>query len=211
MKKIAVLLCAFLAVAVSANAVEISAKTKTVLTDIEKANQALTTITGPVTETRTMPNGKQFTSTGNFYFSSPNLLAIRYTSPAGDYLVINKEEIAQKKKHGKTFKLSIKKNETMQQLSNTLLWCISGKLVNLAEANQAAVAVSEANGLITVVFTAEGKTSSREFKKIELSYDKATKHLKSMAMTDKNNVVTKYTMDKPEYGSAIDASVFVVK
>ena len=211
MKKIAVLLCAFLAVAVSANAVEIPAKTKAVLTEIEKANQSLTTITSPVTETRTMPNGRQFVSAGDFYYSGPNLLAIRYTSPAGDYLVINAEEIAQKKKQGRTFKLSIKKNETMQMLSNTLLWCISGKLVNLAEANEAAVTVSEANGLITVVFTAEGKTTSKEFKKIELSFDKATKRIKTMAMTDKGNIVTKYTMDKPEYGTKIAPSVFQVK
>lgn len=211
MKKIAVLLCAFLAVAVSANAVEIPAKTKAVLTEIEKANQSLTTITSPVTETRTMPNGRQFVSAGDFYYSGPNLLAIRYTSPAGDYLVINADEIAQKKKQGRTFKFSIKKNETMQQLSSTLLWCISGKLISLAEGNNAAVTTSEANGVINVVFTAEGKTSSREFKKIELSYDKETKRLKSMAMTDKNNVVTKYIMDKPEYGTKIDPSIFQVK
>lgn len=210
MKKIAVLLIALFAVAFSVNAIEIPAKTKAVLAEIENANKSLTTITSPVTETRTMPNGKSFVSSGNFYFTNPNLLAIRYTSPAGDYLVINTEDVAQKKKQGRTFKLSIKKNQTMQHLSNTLLWCISGKLVSLAEANDATVAVSEANGLITVVFTAGGKTS-KEFKKIELSYDKATKRIKTMAMTDKSNIVTKYTMDKPQYGTKIDASVFVVK
>lgn len=211
MKKLAVLISVILAAALSVNAAEIPAKTKAVLAEIEKANSSLTTITSPVTETRTMPNGKSFVSSGDFYYTSPNLLAIRYITPAGDYLVINTEDVAQKKKQGKTFKLSIKKNQTMQMLSNTLLWCISGKLVNLAEANEAAVTVSEANGLITVVFTAEGKTTSKEFKKIELSYDKATKRIKTMAMTDKGNIVTKYTMDSPQYGVQIPASVYVVK
>jgi hypothetical protein len=46
---------------------------------------------------------------------------------------------------------------------------------------------------------------------IELTYDKATMRIKTMALTDKNNIVTKYTMDKPQYGSAIDASVFEIK
>lgn len=211
MKKIAVLLSAIFAFAASVNAAEISEKTKAVLAEIEKANQSLTTIISPVTETRTMPNGKEFVSNGNFYFSYPQLLAIRYTKPEGDYLVINTEDIAQKKKQGKSFKFSIKKNETMQQLSNTLLWCISGKLINLAEANDANVAASEANGVITVVFTAAGKTSSREFKKIELCFDKATKRIKSMAMTDKGNVVTKYTMDNPQFGAQIPASTFEIK
>ena len=210
MKKLAVLISVILAAALSVNAAEIPAKTKAVLAEIEKANSSLTTITSPVTETRTMPNGKSFVSSGDFYYTSPNLLAIRYITPAGDYLVINTEDVAQKKKQGRTFKLSIKKNQTMQHLSNTLLWCISGKLISLAEANDASVAVSEANGMINVVFTPGGKTS-KDFKKIELSYDKATKRIKTMAMTDKGNIVTKYTMDKPQYGSAIDASVFVIK
>lgn len=210
MKKLAVLISVILAAALSVNAAEIPAKTKAVLAEIEKANSSLTTITSPVTETRTMPNGKSFVSSGDFYYTSPNLLAIRYITPAGDYLVINTEDVAQKKKQGKTFKLSIKKNQTMQHLSNTLLWCISGKLISLAEANDASVAVSEANGMINVVFTPGGKTS-KEFKKIELSYDKATKRIKTMAMTDKGNIVTKYTMDSPQYGAQIPASVYVVK
>lgn len=210
MKKLAVLISVILAAALSVNAAEIPAKTKAVLAEIEKANSSLTTITSPVTETRTMPNGKSFVSSGDFYYTSPNLLAIRYITPAGDYLVINTEDVAQKKKQGKTFKLSIKKNQTMQHLSNTLLWCISGKLISLAEANDASVAVSEANGMINVVFTPGGKTS-KEFKKIELSYDKATKRIKTMAMTDKGNIVTKYTMDSPQYGVQIPASVYVVK
>ena len=210
MKKIAILISAFLAFAVSVNAAEISEKTKAALAKIEKANESLTTISSPVTETRTLPNGKQFVSNGNFYFSYPNLLAIRYTKPEGDYLVINTEEVAQKKKQGKTFKFSLKKNETMQALSSTLLWCISGKLISLAEANNAAVSVSEANGRINVVFTAEVK-NGRDFKKIELSYDKATMRIKSMALTDKGNIVTKYTMDQPEFGAALDASLFATK
>ena len=210
MKKLAVLISVILAAALSVNAAEIPAKTKAVLAEIEKANSSLTTITSPVTETRTMPNGKSFVSSGDFYYTSPNLLAIRYITPAGDYLVVNTEDVAQKKKQGRTFKLSIKKNQTMQHLSNTLLWCVSGKLISLAEANDASVAVSEANGMINVVFTPGGKTS-KEFKKIELSYDKATKRIKTMAMTDKGNIVTKYTMDSPQYGALIPASVYVVK
>jgi outer membrane lipoprotein-sorting protein len=210
MKKIAFSIIALLAVVFSVSAAEISEKTKAVLTKIEKANESLTTISSPVTETRTLPNGKAFVSKGNFHFASPDCLAILYTNPQGEYLVINTEEIAQKKKQGKTFKLSLKKNETMKELSSTLLWCISGKLIRLAEANNASVKVSEANGVINVVFTAEVKTG-RDFKKIELKYEKATLRLKSMAMTDKNNIVTKYTMDKPQYGTSIPASVFIVK
>ena len=207
MKKITVLLFAFLSVALSVSAANMSEKTKAVLAKIEKANQSVSSISSPVTETRTFPNGKQFVSKGSFYFASPDRLAIRYTKPEGDYLIINTTEIAQKKKQGKSFKFSLKKNELMQELSNTLLWCISGKLIRLAEANDAAVTASEANGVIKVVFTAEVK-NGRDFKKIELCYDKTTMRLKSMAMTAKNNIVTKYTMDKPTFGAKIDASVF---
>jgi outer membrane lipoprotein-sorting protein len=210
MKKSAVALIAFLTVALSVNAAEISEKTKALLTKIEKANETVTTITSPVTETKTMPNGKSFVTNGNFYFSSPKMLAIRYTNPEGDYLVINETEIAQKRKSGKSFKFSLKSNERMQLLSGTLLWCISGKLINLAEAHNATVTSSEANGVINLVFTADAK-AAKDFKKIELSYDKATMRIKSMAMTDKSNIVTKYTMDKPQYGASVDASVFVIK
>lgn len=210
MKKIAFSILAFLAVAFSVSAAQISDQAKAVLSSIEKANKSITTITSPVTETRTFPNGKNFVSKGNFYFQNPNLLAIKYTNPEGDYLVVNAEEIAQKKKQGKTFRLSLKKNQTMQDLSSTLLWCISGKLIKLAESNNASVTTSQANGIITVVFKAQVQ-SGRDFKMIELTYDKASMRLKTMAMTDKNNIVTKYTMDKPQYGTNIDSSIFVTK
>lgn len=210
MKKLAVSLIAFLAVVLSVNAAEIPESTKAILTKIEKANASVTTITSPVTETKTMPNGKQFVSNGNFSFSSPSLLAIRYTKPEGDYLIINTEDIAQKKKNGKSFNMSLKKNERMQVLSSTLLNCISGKLIALAEMHNATVKSSEANGVITLTFTADAK-AAKDFKMIELTYDKATMRIKTMALTDKNNIVTKYTMDKPQYGSAIDASVFEIK
>ena len=209
MKNIAVSLIALLAAVFSVNAAEISEQAKAVLLEIEKANDSVNTLSSPLTEIKTMPNGRQFVSTGDFYFSSPDLLAIRYTSPAGDYLVVNAEEIAQKKKNGKSFKFSLEKNETMKTLSSTLLWCVSGKLLKLAEANKADVNVSESGDVLQVVLTAEVKTE-RGFKKIELSYDKTTMRLQSMAMTDKNNVVTKYTMDKPQYGVAIASSVFQI-
>jgi len=96
MKKIAVII-ALLSVALSVNAAEIPETTKAVLAKIEKANESLSTISSPVTETRMMPNGKEFVSTGNFYFSSPNLLAIRYIDPAGDYLVINTTKLPRRR------------------------------------------------------------------------------------------------------------------
>ena len=210
MRKIAVSLIAFLTVALSVNSAEIPETAKAVLAKIEKANESLSTIVSPVTETRTLPNGKKFVSNGNFYFSSPDLLAIHYTNPAGEYLISNKTEIAQKRKQGKNFRFSLKKNETMQALSSTLLWCISGKLIKLAEANNASVTTSEADGFINVVFTAEVR-NGRDFKKIELCYDKATMRIKSMALTDKQNIVTKYTMDKPQYATEIDAALFQIK
>lgn len=210
MRKIAVALIAFLTVALSANSAEIPETTKSVLAKIEKANESLSTIVSPVTETRTLPNGKKFVSNGNFYFSSPDLLAIHYTNPAGDYLISNATEIAQKRKQGKNFRFSLKKNETMQALSSTLLWCISGKLIKLAEVNNASVTTFEADGMINVVFTAEVK-KGRDFKKIELCYDKTTMRIKSMALTDKQNIVTKYTMDKPQYATEIDAALFQIK
>ena len=210
MRKIAVSLIAFLTVALSVNSAEIPETAKAVLAKIEKANGSLSTIVSPVTETRTLPNGKKFVSNGNFYFSSPDLLAIHYTNPAGDYLISNATEIAQKRKQGKNFRFSLKKNETMQALSSTLLWCISGKLIKLAEVNNASVTTSEANGMINVVFTAEVK-KGRDFKKIELCYDKTTMRIKSMALTDKQNIVTKYTMDKPQYATEIDAALFQIK
>ena len=210
MRKIAVSLIAFLTVALSVNSAEIPETAKAVLAKIEKANESLSTIVSPVTETRTLPNGKKFVSNGNFYFSSPDLLAIHYTNPAGDYLISNATEIAQKRKQGKNFRFSLKKNETMQALSSTLLWCISGKLIKLAEANNASVTTSEAGGFINVVFTAEVR-NGRDFKKIELCYDKTTMRIKSMALTDKQNIVTKYTMDKPQYATEIDAALFQIK
>lgn len=210
MRKIAVSLIAFLTVALSVNSAEIPETAKAVLAKIEKSNESLSTIVSPVTETRTLPNGKKFVSNGNFYFSSPDLLAIHYTNPAGDYLISNATEIAQKRKQGKNFRFSLKKNETMQALSSTLLWCISGKLIKLAEANNASVTTSEADGFINVVFTAELR-NGRDFKKIELCYDKTTMRIKSMALTDKQNIVTKYTMDKPQYATEIDAALFQIK
>ncbi len=209
MKKIAFALVAFLTAALSTGAAEISEQTKSVLTSIEKANESITTISSAVTEIRTMPNGKQFVSKGVFNFSAPNLLSIHYSDPEGDYLVINAEQVAQKKKHGRSFKVSLKRNETVRALSSTLLLGLRGKLISLAEENEATVTVSEAGGVLNVIFKAEIK-KGRDYKQIELSYDKATMQIQSMSLTDKNNVVTKYTLEKSQYGIEIDPALFEI-
>jgi outer membrane lipoprotein-sorting protein len=210
MKKTAVLILSLLTVVFSVNAAEISEQSKAILQQIEKANESLTTITSQITETRKLQNGKQFISNGVFYFSHPNLLAIYYTEPQGDYLVINTEEIAQEKEHGRSFNVSLKRNESVRTLSTTLLWGISGKLISLAEANDAIVTTTESNGMINVVFVAQGK-KAKDFKQIELNYDKASMQIKSLTLIDKNKVVTTYTMKDAQYGVSIDPSVFVIK
>lgn len=209
MKKTAVLILSFLAAVFSVNAAEISEQSKAILQKIEKANESLTTITSQITETRTLQNGKQFVSHGIFYFSRPNRLAIRYAEPEGDYLVINAVEVSQKKKHGRSFSVSLKRNESVRALSSTLLLGISGKLISLAEENNAAVTTTESNGIINVVFKTHGK-NAKDFKQIDLSYDKSTMQIKSLTLTDKNNVVTTYIMKQAEYGVEIDPTVFEI-
>lgn len=209
MRKIFITLLSFFALAFTMHAAEISEKTRAVLTKIEEANKTVKTISSDLNQTKTMVNGRQFKSTGNFYYASPDELAIIYTDKLGDYLIVNTTQLAQKKGK-KEQKFSIAKNDVIKNLSSTLLCCISGRIVELAEANDATVTTTETGGKIKVTLT-PGKRTTKGFEKIELYYDKTSMYISSMVMQENNGAVTEYVMVNPKFNQSLDQTVFEIK
>lgn len=177
------------------------------LAQIEKANAAISNITGTFAQTKTIAaNGKQIKSDGTLYIADADKMAMHYNAPSTDLLVINGNRfymIRGKKKNN----FNTDKNKAMRSLRNTLLYCVHGKPAQLAAENEADITVSQdASGHI-VTLTSKKKTP-RGYERIVLHYDAKSLLLDRMEMIEWGGNATLYEMAGLKTGTAIDSKVF---
>lgn len=181
--------------------------TAALLTQIEKANAAFTTIEGHFAQTKSIAaNGKEIKSEGTLYLSGTDKMAMHYNAPSTDLLIINGTRfymIRGKKKND----FNTEKNKAMRSLRNTLLYCVHGQPARLAEENGAEMEVKSENGTDIVTLVAKKKTP-RGYEKIVLHYDAKTHLLTRMEMIEWGGNATLYEMSGLKTNAPIDASVY---
>ena len=180
---------------------------KATLAQIEKANEAITTIEGKFSQTKTLSaNGKEIKSEGTIYVSNGDKMAMHYDAPSTDQLIINGDQFfmvrGKKKNHFNT-----EKNKAMRSLRNTLFYCIHGTPALLAEENNADIQVSKGNTGIVVTLTSQKKTP-RGYERIVLTYDSKTCLLNRMEMVEWGGNATLYEMKGLKTNATIATNVF---
>jgi len=180
-----------------------------VLTQIEKANAAITSIEGKFSQTKLLAsNGKEIKSAGTIYISGSDQMAMHYDAPSTDLLIINGERfymVRGKKKNN----FNTEKNKAMRSLRNTLLYCIHGKPALLAEENGATISTGKDASGYTVTLTSEKKTP-RGYEKIVLNYDAKSMMLNRMEMIEWSGNSTTYTITDIRTNGNIDAQVYQI-
>ena len=85
------------------------------------------------------------------------------------------------------------KNPLMAQLRNVLLLCVSGKVKEAADSNDAEISVESASGFYVITLTSRTK-SSRGYSKVVLKYSKTSGILSEMETTEMSQIVNLYQM-----------------
>lgn len=186
-----------------------SAQTASTVEKIEKLNSGLTTVEGQFTMTKTIAaNGKKTAGEGKIYFESPNKMALIYSTPATDYLVINGDKLYLAKGDKKN-SFDTAKNATMRSLSKTLINCTVGKIQSIADDNDAEISVKEGAMTYDILIKAR-KKATRGYSEIALSYRKSDGLLCSMSLTEFNGNRTDYIFTDTKTGVKIAPKVFIV-
>ena len=192
MKHLFTILLAFLGLgAIALPAAEVPAK-------IGTAGAALTTVEASFTHVKTVKaTGKTTTFTGTYYYSATDRLAGIVLS--GDRFFI--------RRGGKANKGHIKNVHQMEQLSGILFACIRGEVQDVADNNNATLAVKTEKSAWIITLTAK-KKASKGYAKIVLRYRQSDGLLESLRFEEFNGNVNEYTLSNCKTGGVIPAAKF---
>ena len=163
---------------------------------IAQANAKYNTVTCKFEKTANMVMmEKELKSEGNLTYVRPDKLKMEYTSPAGDLLEVDGDNIVMVRGK-KTTKISTKADSRMANLKNTLLMSIGGDVDGVAKENAAEVKFLDTPKYY-VFMISKGKGAKSQYVKLELSYSKKDNTLCIMKMEEANGNFTVYeTLDK---------------
>lgn len=174
---------------------------------IEKLNSQLKSAEAIFTQTKTLAaNGKKTAGEGTLYFEAPDKMALIYTTPATDRMVINGNSFYLAK-GTKRNNYDITKNATMRSLSSTLLNCTVGKVEAVAADNNAEITVQENGAMYDVTLKAR-KKATKGYSEIALSYRRTDGLLCYMRLTEFNGNVTEYKFSGFKTNITVARNVF---
>jgi len=187
--------------------VSLSAQNNAILQKIEKAGAAFTTIEATFTQTRTIKaSGNTTVSKGNLSVNAPSQLAMMYSQPAGEMLIINGDMIHMNR-GGKATTYDSAKISSMKTLRNTLMDCITGKTSKVAADNDASMTVSDTKDGYLVTIKANN-ASPRGYSSISLLYRKSDCVVTKMILDEFSGIRTVYDMTGIKLGTKVDSSKF---
>lgn len=198
---------AVIATVLIAAGVSLSAQNNAILQKIEKAGAAFTTIEATFTQTRTIKaSGNTTVSKGNLSVNAPSQLAMMYSQPAGEMLIINGDMIHMNR-GGKATTYDSAKISSMKTLRNTLMDCITGKTSKVAADNDASMTVSDTKDGYLVTIKANN-ASPRGYSSISLLYRKSDCVVTKMILDEFSGIRTVYDMAGIKLGTKVDSSKF---
>ena len=133
---------------------------------------------------------KEVKSEGTLYTCKGNM-AMRYTEPEGDYLVINDKQFVMQTR-GRKLNHNIQKGSPLLTLRNTLLYCMHGDLNAIATENGGELAYVK-EGDLHVFSVSTAAKGPRGYRKVTLKYNAAF-DLREMTLEEVNGNYTVYTL-----------------
>lgn len=198
MKRILILAAALLAMALPSRADDAAT-----LRAIEKANVDVTTIEANFTH-RYSKGNKSKDFAGTCYFSAPGSLAMAYTVDT-EALIINAGRLYARR--DKKVTKGDTHNGQVRSLTTTLINCIKGRILTVAEDNNAEWSLMEAGGNYVVTLTAR-KKASKGYSKITLKYRKSDCLITGLSLEEFNGAVNTYVLSSLRTGETIPPAVF---
>ncbi|MBR5912228.1 MAG: outer-membrane lipoprotein carrier protein LolA [Bacteroidales bacterium] len=154
---------------------------------------AQTTFDTDFTQTKLMKvSGKTTDKAGHITFDGNDQLSMTYTTPKGDYFIIDGQKV-KINLDGKKAELDAEKVKMVQLQRATLLNCLSSNWEQAAADNNADLTVSESKGAKTVSIVAKGKVPKGGYKSVELTY-RADGTLIKMVLEEAIGIINTYEL-----------------
>lgn len=194
--------------AVSQSAVP-AADADAIMTKIEKANSVMKTIECKFHQVRTIKvSGKQNAADGNLYYNVDGRLAMRFTSPQGEYIISsgNKFYVHRGPKNAV---FDVTKNAVVANMAGTLTGCVKGNPAKVAKDSNYEIKVEDkAEGYVVTLTT--DNAARRGYSRIVLTYRKSDCILVKMIMDEPSGVSTSYEMSDIRKNTTFSDDVFKV-
>jgi len=181
-----------------------------ILSEIESKNERINTAECVFTQVRAVPAAKTSVDmSGILYFDASKKISMLYDKPAGEYFIVNGNNLTMNK-GGKKTAIDLAKVPSMNSLCKTLFYCIQGKIRTLAVEVNADCAVDETATDYVVTLTAK-KKEVKGYAKIILSYNKKTGIIDEMKMEEFTGVTNTYKITSAKKNVQISPDKFEVK
>lgn len=155
---------------------------------------AQTTFDTDFTQVKMMKvSGKTTDKAGHITFDGNDQLSMTYTTPKGDYFIIDGQKV-KINLDGKKADLDAEKVKMVQLQRATLLNCLSGNWEQAAEDNNADLTVSESKSTKTISIVAKGKVPKGGYKSVELTYRLSDNVLTKMVLEEAIGIINTYEL-----------------
>lgn len=180
-----------------------------ILDKIEKANASMKSVQCNFTENRILSaTGRKFDCAGTVYFQGPDRMAMRFSKPATDLVVIDGKTYHMNR-GGKPLTFDTEKAPLMRSLRNTLLYCITGQPRKVAAESDADIAVKDTKDGYVVLLTAR-KHVTKGYSHIYLTYRKSDCLMVRMETEEFGGIIDIYQMSDFSRNASIDPAVFKI-
>lgn len=191
----------------------VSAQTST-LVKLEDAGKQMKNLTATFKESAYIAVAKKTVNLdGMLYFSNPDKMAMVYKQADSKALVIN-GAMFYMKMGKKSLRVNTDENYQIRQLRNTLVYCMQGKLRQLAQ--DQGLSGKQAANIITsednkhYVISLVSKQKDAYYSKIVLHYSKETNRLVMMRTEKLGGDYTVYTLSNLDEDAEVDSTVFTI-
>lgn len=175
---------------------------------IMAAAQKINTLQCDFTQTKQlrMLNNK-LTSRGRMYYQKSDRLRWEYTSPYSYTFLLNGNQALMRQ--GRQTKVSSTAgNKTLREVSRIMMSSVVGNC--LSNTRDFKVALRQVGGRWQATLTPQRGTMKQMFKNIRLTFNRQTKQVQSVLLTEKNGDTTLIELHNTIINKAIDAKIFAL-
>lgn len=204
MKKFSFLVTVFFA-CVLAQAQTISDADFAILEKVNQANIKNTSMTSDFAQIKHMAIlGEDIKSNGKLYYGKPEKMALWYTDPAGDLMLINEDRCIMVAS-GKKREVSAKANAKMRGMKNILTASLQGGMLQMGASK---ITCSEDAKFYIITADIDGKVNKSHIKKVVVHYSKSDLTLSILRTEEADGSYTVYELKNKAMNQPIDEKYF---
>jgi outer membrane lipoprotein-sorting protein len=176
-----------------------------IIEKIRQANVQYTALTSNFKQIKHLPYLKEkVVSTGRFFYTKPDRLAMKYLEPAGDMMLINGDKFFMSAA-GKISKTTAKANVKMRKMKSILSACLQG---DVKQMEYAAITCEEHPDHYSVAVELNGKGKGGTVKKVTVDYDRKDFTPSNLKIEEVDGTYSLYELSSKEFNQPPAEDIF---